>query len=115
MSTEWGYEYFKIDGMPGRGPGCSAHFFERAEVRRAFKERSDDPCRACIEALRRGIGPGCVWLACQGRYTGPEIGHADAGRLGADIVHPNQPPSWANCLSQASTTLNQLFVNNIVC
>ncbi|MCK5806246.1 MAG: alpha-galactosidase, partial [Lentisphaeria bacterium] len=27
MAREWGYEFFKIDGMSGRGPGYSAHFF----------------------------------------------------------------------------------------
>jgi hypothetical protein len=114
MSKEWGYEYFKIDGMSGRGPGYSAHFYERADVRAAFKEKCDDPFRLCVESLRRGMGPDRIWLACQGHYTGPEIGQADAGRIGADIVHANQPPHWANYHNQAWTTINQLFVHNIV-
>ncbi|MBN2562103.1 MAG: alpha-galactosidase [Phycisphaerae bacterium] len=114
MSQEWGYEYFKIDGMSGRSQGYSAHFYERPEVRAAFKERCEDPFRLCVEALRRGIGPDRVWLACQGHYSGPEIGQADAGRLGADIVHPNKPPNWHNYRHQVECTLNQLFVNNIV-
>ncbi len=114
MSQEWGYEYFKIDGMSGRGPGYSAHFYERPEVQAAFKEPCEDPFRFCVEALRRGIGPDRIWLACQGHYSGPEIGQADAGRLGADIVHANHAPNWHNYLNQARTTLNQLFVNNIV-
>ncbi len=114
MSQDWGYEYFKIDGMSGRSPGYSAHFFERPEVRAAFKQPCDDPFRLCVEALRRGMGPDRIWLACQGHYTGPEIGQADAGRLGGDIVHANQPPHWANYHHQASTVLNQLFVHNIV-
>ena len=114
MSQEWGYEYFKIDGMSGRSAGYSAHFYERDEVRAAFKHPCEDAFRQCVEALRRGIGPDRIWLACQGHYTGPEIGHADAGRLGADIAHPNKPPEWHNYVNQARTTLNQLFVNNIV-
>ena len=46
-SREWGYEYFKIDGMSGRGPGYCAHFFERPEIRARFK----DP--ACPDPFER--------------------------------------------------------------
>lgn len=114
MSQEWGYEYFKIDGMSGRNAGYSAHFYERSNVREAFKQPCEDPFRLCVEALRRGIGPDRIWLACQGHYTGPEIGFADAGRIGADIVAHRRPPDWNNYSNQARTTLNQLFVNNII-
>ena len=114
MSRDWGYEYFKIDGMSGRNAGYSAHFYERDEVRAAFRERVDDPFRLCAEALRRGIGEDRVWLACQGHYTGPDCSLADAGRIGADIVAHRRPPDWNNYLNQARTTLNQLFVNNII-
>ncbi len=114
MSQDWGYAYFKIDGMSGRSESYSAHFYERDEVRAAFRDPYASPFRSCCEAIRRGIGPDRVWLACQGHYSGPEVGLADAGRLGADIVHPNKPPEWGNYLNQARTTLNQLFVHNIV-
>jgi hypothetical protein len=114
MSAEWGYEFFKIDGMSGRAPHYSAHFFERPEVRAAFKNRDGDPYPSCIEALRKGIGPDRIFLACQGHYTGPEAAWADAARLGADIVHPGQPPRWANYRDQAQTTLNQLFTHGLV-
>ena len=114
-SREWGYEFFKIDGMSGRNHSYSAHFFERPEIRAAF---SDPACPApferCVRALREGIGEDCVFLACQGHFTGPEAAYADAARTGADIVHPNQPPKWPNLLNQARCTLNQIFVNNIV-
>jgi len=114
MSQEWGYEYFKIDGMSGRNAGYSAHFYEREDVRAAFKEPAEDPFLLCVEALRRGIGPDRVMLACQGHYTGPDVAYADAGRIGADIVAHRRPPDWHNYSNQARTTLNQLFVNNIV-
>jgi hypothetical protein len=114
MSADWGYEFFKIDGMSGRDPGYSAHFYERPEVRAAFKEPVSEPYSLCVEALRRGIGPDRIFLACQGHYTGPEVAWADAGRLGADIVHPNQPPHWENYLNQARITQAQLFTHNIV-
>lgn len=114
MSRDWGYEFFKIDGMSGTGPGYSAHFFERPDVRAAFKKPIKEPYSPCIEALRRGIGPDRIFLACQGHFSGPEVAWADAGRLGADIVEANHPPRWANYLNQARVTLNQLFVHNIV-
>lgn len=114
MSREWGYEYFKIDGMSGRGSSYCAHFYERDDVRAAFKEPVEDPFLLCVEALRRGIGDDRVFLACQGHYTGPDPAFADAGRIGADIVAHRCPPDWNNYMNQARATLNQLFVNNIL-
>jgi hypothetical protein len=114
MSAEWGYEFFKTDGMSGRNQGYSAHFFERPEVRAAFREPCDNPYGLWIEALRRGIGPDRVLLACQGHYTGPEVAWADASRIGGDIVHCPDPPDWACYLHQARATQSQLFVNNIL-
>ncbi len=114
MSREWGYEFFKIDGMSGRGPSYSAHFYEREDVRSTFRRQCTRPFELCVRALREGIGPDRVFLACQGHYTGPEVEWADASRIGGDIVAPNQPSKWHNILSQARSTLNQLFVHNIV-
>lgn len=114
MSADWGYEFFKIDGMSGRAAHYSAHFFERPEVRAAFKQKDGDPYPRCIEALRKGIGPDRVFLACQGHYSGPEVAWADAARLGADIVHPGQPPRWANYRDQAQMTQSQLFTHGVV-
>ncbi|MDR2849220.1 MAG: alpha-galactosidase [Verrucomicrobiota bacterium] len=114
-SREWGYEFFKIDGMSGRNRSYSAHFFERPEVRAAFKDPAcPDPFARCVRAFREGIGDDRVFLACQGHFTGPEATYADAARTGADIVHPGQPPKWPNLLNQAQCTLNQIFMNNIV-
>lgn len=114
MSRDWGYEFFKVDGMSGRQEGYSAHFFEREAVRIAFREPCENPMAACVEALREGMGPDRVFLACQGHYSGPEAGQADAARIGGDIVAPNRDSTWENILSQARATLNQLFVHGIV-
>lgn len=114
MAQEWGYEFFKSDGMSGRNEGYSAHFFERPEVRAAFREPCADPYGMWIESLRRGIGPDRVFLACQGHYSGADVLWADAGRIGGDIVHFPNPPDWACYLSQARATQAQLFVNNIL-
>ena len=117
MSADWGYEFFKCDGMSGEGPGLSAHFFERPEVRAAFHETCENPYAQWIETLRRGIGPDRVLLACQGHYTGPEVGLVDAARIGGDIVVCGHTPPWSGrqgYLRQAHATQNQLFVNNLV-
>lgn len=114
-SHEWGYEYFKIDGMSGGGSGYCAHFFEKPEVRAAFKDPGVvAPFERCVKALREGIGEDRIFLACQGHFSGAEAFYADAARTGADIVHANQPVKWSNLLQQAGRTLNQIFVNNIV-
>ena len=114
-SHEWGYEYFKIDGMSGRGPGYCAHLYERPDIRACFS-RPDcrDPFERCVRAFREGIGPDRVFLACQGHFTGPETAYADASRTGADIVAPNRPVTWHNIMNQARCTLNQIFAHNIV-
>lgn len=114
MAEEWGYEFFKIDGMSGRSQGYSAHFFERPEVQKACAHPSSTIFGECVAAFREGIGDEAIFLACQGHYSGPDVAYADAARIGGDIVSPNQPSKWHNILSQANATLNQLFVNNIV-
>jgi hypothetical protein len=114
MAFDWGYEFFKIDGMSARGPSYSAHYFERPDIQAVFRNPVKNTYPLCLEALRRGIGPDRIFLACQGHYTGPEIGLVDAGRMGADIVEANHPPHWANYLSQARISLSQLFTHNLV-
>ncbi len=115
MSREWGYEFFKIDGMSGRGTSYCAHLYEMEPVRAAFKDPAcPNPFELCAKAFREGIGPDRVFLACQGHATGPDALVADASRSGADIVAPDMPSTWENILSQANATLNQMFVHNIV-
>ncbi len=114
-SHDWGYEFFKIDGMSGRGPGYCAHLYERPEIRKCFSDPScPNPFELCVKAFRDGIGPDRILLACQGHFTGAEAAYADASRTGADIVHPNQPVKWANILLQARCTINQIFAHNVV-
>lgn len=114
-AEEWGYEYFKIDGMSGANGGYCAHFFERPYVREAMKNPAcPDPFERCVRAFREGIGEDRVFNACQGHFCGPEPKYADCGRIGADIVHPNQPVKWGNLQNQAGRTHNQIFAHNIV-
>ena len=101
-SHEWGYEFFKIDGMSGRGPGYCAHLYERPEIRAVMHDPNcPNPFERTVAAYRKGIGDDRVFLACQGHFTGAEAGYADASRTGADIVHPNEPVKWENILQDA--------------
>ncbi len=114
-SHDWGYEFFKIDGMSGRGPGYCAHLYERPDVRARFRDPScPNPFARTVAAFRKGIGDDRIFLACQGHFTGAEAAYADASRTGADIVHPNEPVKWANILLQARCTVNQIFAHGIV-
>ncbi len=111
---DWGYEFFKIDGMSGRSSGYCAHMYERPEVRARFKDPScPNPFELCVKAFREGIGDDAIFLACQGHTSGPEAAYAEMSRTGADVVHPNQPVKWANVLNQARCTVNQIFTHNI--
>lgn len=114
-SQEWGYEFFKIDGMSGRNHRYCAHLYERPEIKAQFNDPScPNSFELCIQAFREGIGEDKVFLACQGHASGPEAQYADASRIGADIVLPNQPVKWSGVLNQASCFLNQAFTHNIV-
>ena len=110
MSAEWGYEFFKVDGIT-----FAQSTFSRSEVQAAFKVRGGDPYPLCIEALRKGIGPGRILLACVGSYTGAEVAWTDATRTGADIVLNHQPPLWERGYrNQALSVLRKLFTHNLI-
>ncbi|MBO7680826.1 MAG: alpha-galactosidase, partial [Thermoguttaceae bacterium] len=94
-SRQWGYEFFKIDGMSGPSIGYMAHLYERPDVRARFHDPTvPNPFERTVAAFREGIGEDRVFLACQGHLTGPEARWADAARIGADIVGANQPVHW---------------------
>ena len=114
-SHEWGYEFFKIDGMSGRNHGYCAHLYERPEIKACFQDPlCPNPFELCIKAFREGIGEDRVFLACQGHTSGPEALYADASRIGADIVHPNMPAIWSGVFNQGRCFMNQAFTHNIV-
>lgn len=114
MAEQWDYDFFKIDGISGYDSSYSAHFYEKPEVRAAFRNQCDEPMRLCMEALRKGIGPKRTLLACQGHHTGPEVAVCDATRIGSDIVGIEKPPMWHNYHDQALRTQALLFCHNIV-
>ena len=114
-SHDWGYEFFKIDGMSGRGHGYCAHLYERPEIRALMHDpKCPNPFERTVAAFRKGIGDDRIFLACQGHFTGAEAAYADCSRTGADIVHPNEPVKWENILLQSRCTVNQIFAHSIV-
>lgn len=114
-SHDWGYEFFKIDGMSGRSHGYCAHLYERPEIRERFYDPNcPNPFESCVKVFRDGIGEDRIFLACQGHTSGPEALYADASRIGADIVHANKPVNWENVYNQGRCTINQVFTHNIV-
>ncbi|MDR0641826.1 MAG: alpha-galactosidase [Treponema sp.] len=115
VSKEWNYEFFKIDGISGRRHELVAHFYERPEIRACFRDPfCPNPVELCLRAFREGIGDDRLFLACQGHATGPESLYADAARIGADIVYPNEPVRWDNILNQGRCFLNQAYTHGIL-
>lgn len=126
-SREWGYEFFKFDGMAN-----TPRKFERPEIRARFQKPSDPNWfDGSVKALREGIGDDRVMLGCMGDFTGTEAQYLDASRLGSDVVgcylgvgtnyNPlgssrwaQMPVKWANILHQAECTFTQIFVNNLM-
>ena len=130
-SRDWGYEFFKFDGMAN-----TPRKFERPEIRARMKDPADRRWfERSVRALREGIGEDRLLLGCMGDYTGTEAQFLDASRLGADVVgcyrglgetyayggdvekmsdFCQMPVKWANILHQARSTLAQVFVNNIM-
>ena len=125
---EWGYEFFKFDGMAN-----TPRKFERPDIRACAKNPSDRKWfENSVRALREGIGEKALFLGCMGDFTGTEVRYVDASRLGSDVVgcystpdartFPGCAPSnkcqmpvkWANVLHQAECTFTQVFVNNIM-
>ena len=125
---EWGYEFFKFDGMAN-----TPRKFERPEIRARMKDPKNELWfENSVKAMRDGIGEDALFLACMGDFTGTEIQFADATRLGSDVVgcgasqfgenyHPlgssptyQWPVKWKNVLHQAQCTFTQIFINNIM-
>ena len=123
---EWGYDFFKFDGMAN-----TPRKFERPEIRARAKNPADAKWfENSVKALREGIGDS-IFLACMGDFTGTEVKYVDASRLGSDVVGcyrglgdnynslgnssmAQMPVKWANVLHQAECTFTQIFVNNIM-
>jgi len=112
--TDWGFEFFKIDGM-GAGFYWPSINLMRPEIRRtlAHPERVD-PLYRWTHMFREAMGEKSYFLACGSALTAPGLEDCDATRIGGDIVAPNKPVTWRNVLHQASATLRRYYSHNIV-
>ena len=109
VSHEWGYEFFKIDGIT-----TQPLLYEHPEIRARFRDQScQNAFELCIRAIREGIGEDRVLLAC-GKPSGVEGFYSDAYRVGGDIVEQFKPPKWSGIVNTGRITANQIFFNNIV-
>ena len=125
-SREWGYEFFKFDGMAQKPRSESPEFQAR---RRNPNDRNWFV--NSVKAMREGVGEDRIVLGSMADFTGSEIGCLDASRLGADIaslyqgVEPQSylghestirqmPIRWRNIMQQVDATFGEVFVNNIM-
>ncbi len=109
VSHEWGYEFFKIDGLT-----TQPLLYERPEIRARFRDPScQDAFERCIKAIREGIGEDRILLVC-GKPSGVEGFYSDAYRVGGDIVEQFKPPKWSGIVNTGRITANQIFFNNVV-
>ena len=113
-AEDWGYDFFKIDGM-GAGFGWPSIHLMRPELLRglAHPERPD-PVYRWVHMFREAMGEKRLFLACGAAPTSPGMEDCDATRIGGDIVHPNKPVLWENVLNQAAMTLRRYYHHNIV-
>lgn len=113
-AEDWGYEFFKIDGM-GAGFGWPSLKMMRPEIRRSLAHPDmKDPIYRWTHMFREAMGEKSYFLACGAAATAPGIEDCDATRIGGDIVNPNKPVQWENVLNQASMTLRRYYHHNIV-
>jgi len=113
-SAEWGYEFFKIDGMAQRMHGYVAHLYERPEIKACFRyPNCRNPFGLCLQAFREGIGDDRIFLGSS-HTSGPEAAYVDATRIGADIVHPNRPVEPSGFINQGRCFMNQAFTHNLI-
>lgn len=111
---DWGYEFFKIDGM-GAGFGWPSLKMMRPEIRRSLaRPEMKDPVYRWTRMFREAMGEKSYFLACGAAATAPGIEDCDATRIGGDIVHPNKPVQWENVLNQAQMSLRRYYHHNIV-
>jgi hypothetical protein len=100
--------------MSAHKSSYSCMYYEREDVRTRFRRPIRDAYERMIRAVRRGIGPTPILLACGGAYTSPDPLAADAARIGHDVVEPGQPVQWRGYVNQVTTTLAHLFTNGIL-
>ncbi|KPK77537.1 MAG: hypothetical protein AMJ79_02815 [Phycisphaerae bacterium SM23_30] len=104
--TEWGYEYFKIDGQPT----VVSEFRRAKSFMKNAKETDDvaDLYRNTLAPIRAAIGPKSYLLGCWGIPL-EGVGYMNGSRTGGDVVL-----SWDSFFTALSCTNRYYFLHNIV-
>jgi len=112
-AEDWGYDFFKIDGM-GAGFAWPSTGLMRPSLHRSLaKPDLKDPVYRWTHMFREAMGEDRYFLACGAAATAPGMEDCDATRIGGDIVEPNQPVRWHNVLNQAGMTLRRYYHHNV--
>ena len=102
--SNWGYEYFKIDGQP-------VVVGEYKAKKTFMKNPPDDPVplyRNTVETIRRTIGPDRYLLGCWGMPV-EGLGIMNGSRTGGDVVL-----GWTGGFTTAlRATMQQYYLHNI--
>jgi len=102
--TQWGYEYFKIDGQP-------IVVNEYRQKKSFMKNPSDDTnalYRTTLETIRGAIGPDRYLLGCWGTPI-EGVGIMNGSRTGGDIVL-----GWDGFRVALRATMRGYYLHNIV-
>ncbi len=120
MASNWGYKYFKIDGL-WTGTATKLTYVSTGYVKddlgqAVFHDRSKSPIEAFRDGLRlvrQAAGPGVFILGCNGpqnmRSYGAAMGLVDGMRIG-----PDNGTSWKDLLRGPTFGSRHYFLNGRV-
>jgi len=117
---DWGYRYFKIDGMHTGIPSYNIYVHTSYRHQNLGKARLHDPNTTLIQAYRKGLGalrkaaPDAFILGCNVSQNmismGPAFGMIDAMRIGPDNGSAGRG-SWGDVTKGAWHGSNLYFLN----
>ena len=114
MAEEWGYEFFKLDGLSGRSDHYSEWFYSVPSVRATFSRKCAEPYRDMVKLIRRTLGTQRYLLQCAGDFRGAGVGLSEGARTGGDVFFSGEAGSWGSIQAAASVILEALFTNRYV-
>ena len=111
-TTEWGYDYFKLDGENDTRDIWAAH------RTRAYDPtlEPNDAFRSALQQIRKGMEarPHIFFSACGPVYPTQSAGIAQAARLGGDVVADGEPPSFRGVRTMLDAVRRGYFTHNIM-
>mgnify|MGYP001093293993 CR=1 FL=1 len=112
VAEEWGYDYFKIDGLE-LGGNYSDRFLNRRDIKELLSNKKVDPLRTVVHLMREAIGEKRFFLAGGGDIKGKCVGIVNAARIGTDVFYSGQDPQWKSVVHMAKVTTVAYYVHNI--